>query len=183
MTGSPVVHAFADESHRKGKYLICAVTVTTTELDQTRRELRALRMSGQRRLHFADEGDRRRRSLLSEMSKLTIQTHVFVADDRDQTASRQLIIRRMIPLLREQGVKRLVMDSRQGQDHKDRATIHGLVGSAPRPVFEYTHLPSASEPLLWVPDAVAWAYGRGGQWHQQIQALGLLGQVTVAEAP
>ncbi len=178
-----MVHAFADESHRRGEYLICAVTVATSDLGRTRSELRALRLSGQRRLHFADEGDRRRRSLLSAMSQLGVQTHVFVADDRDQALSRERLIRAMIPLLREQGVQRLVLDSRQGQDHKDRATIHELVGSAPRPEFEYTHLPSASEPLLWVPDAVAWAYGRGGQWRQQIRRLGLLGQVTATDAP
>jgi hypothetical protein len=28
----------------------------------------------------------------------------------------------------------------------------------------YLHSAPAAEPLLWLPDVIAWAYGRGGDW-------------------
>lgn len=180
VTGSSVVHAFADESYRKGTYLICAAIVAVADLDRTRRDLRALLLPGQRRLHFADEGDRRRRLLLSEISRLPIPTHVFSAAGQNQTAARDDILFAMVPAMRAQGVTRLVMDSREGQDHKDRTTIRRLIGSHPQPIFEYSHERSQHQPLLWVPDAVAWAFGRGGQWRKRVEDLGLVGDVTVA---
>lgn len=28
-----------------------------------------------------------------------------------------------------------------------------------------------SEPLLWVPDALAWAYGKGGDWRRRMDGV------------
>ena len=102
-----------------------------------------------------DESDTRRKSLLSAMARLASRTQVFAAKGKDQTNSRDLTLQHMVPILREQGVNRLVPDSREGQDKRDRTTIHRLVGSDPQPAFGYTPLPSSDEPLLWVPDATA----------------------------
>jgi hypothetical protein len=33
----------------------------------------------------------------------------------------------------------------------------------------YRHCPSRHEPLLWVPDAIGWCWGRGGVWKQLIK--------------
>jgi hypothetical protein len=30
--------------------------------------------------------------------------------------------------------------------------------------FHYLHAAPTSEPLLWLPDILAWAYGAGGDW-------------------
>jgi hypothetical protein len=33
--------------------------------------------------------------------------------------------------------------------------------------MNYLHGAPSSEPLLWLPDIVAWAYGRGGDWFRR----------------
>jgi hypothetical protein len=35
----------------------------------------------------------------------------------------------------------------------------------------YEHLKPHEEPLLWVPDAVAWCYGNGGDWRRRVAPL------------
>lgn len=40
-----------------------------------------------------------------------------------------------------------------------------------------THSPAPVEPLLWIADAVAWAWGRGGRWRVQATELSLLAAV------
>jgi len=45
--------------------------------------------------------------------------------------------------------------------------------------FEYTHRRRREEPCLWVPDAIAWAYARGGPWRARIQPL--VAAVTVVD--
>lgn len=57
-------HAFADESVRRG-YLICAVVLAEGDLSAARQAMRVLRKPGQRTIHMATEGGRRRREIVS----------------------------------------------------------------------------------------------------------------------
>lgn len=166
-------HAFADESHRKGQYLMCATAVSISDLPKTRRMLRDLRLRGQRRIHFANESDSRRKSILATLTHLDMTNAIYIAPGREQAAARRTILQKMVTDLRAQGVTRLVLDSRQGQDHKDRSTIHVLLQNDTESAFEYGHERSAHEPVLWVPDAVAWAWGRGGEWRRRAERLRL----------
>lgn len=143
--------------------------------------LRGLCLPNQRRIHFVDESNARRRKILTALADLGVSSHVFVGTSRDQRAVRHAILQEMVRTLRSLGVKRLVLDWREGQDQKDRATIRDAIGGNPEPPFEHTHLRSATEPMLWAPDAVAWAWGRGGEWRRQIEDLGLIDSVTVVE--
>ena len=58
---TPPLHAFVDESSRRNSYAICAATISIDDLDSTRKQLRALLLAGQRRIHFTTESDSRRR--------------------------------------------------------------------------------------------------------------------------
>lgn len=178
-----VLHGFVDESTRRNDYVICAATVPTSELASARKALHQLRAPKQNFIHFVSESDARRGKILTAMSELKTTTTIYVARSRDQVAARTAILETMIPELRNTGVRRLILDSRQGQDHRDRATIYGAVRGEPEPEFRYDHHPSASEPLLWVPDAVAWAWGRGGRWKSQTEDLGLVTRVVAVQVP
>jgi hypothetical protein len=35
----------------------------------------------------------------------------------------------------------------------------------------YRHLPSAQEPLLWLPDIIAWCVGKGGEFESLVRPL------------
>lgn len=170
-------HAFIDESTRGRRYLICAVTISSADLGAARASLRALRPSGQRRIHFVTESDQRRRSLLKEMSTIHVSSTIYVADHRDQVRARGAIVATAVTQLHRAGVSRLVLESRDNQDHRDRAVIYQSLGADPAPPLQYTHATAAAEPLLWIPDAVAWAWGRGGDWRKRVEALGLVDAV------
>ena len=92
-------------------------------------------------------------------------------------------MKQMVVELRQEGVSHLVLHAREGEDHRDRSAIHEVIGSRPDPTFQYSHQPSATEPLLWVPDAVAWAGGRGGHWRKRVEELHLIRFVTHVEVP
>lgn len=177
------LHAYADESYRRGSYLICAATVAVHERGAAQKEMRGLLAPRQRRLHFVDESDRRRRIILSAIATLETSTVIYVASDRSQSAARAAILGTMVPDLHRRGVNRLVLDSREGLDGKDRATIHRAVRLSRIDGFSYVHQHSASEPLLWVPDAVAWAWGRGGDWRRRCVDLDLITEVLDVDLP
>jgi hypothetical protein len=37
--------------------------------------------------------------------------------------------------------------------------------------------------MLWVPDAIAWAFGRGGKWKRQLDQLDLVDRVVHVHVP
>jgi hypothetical protein len=175
-------HAFLDESARGPIYLMCAASVEVGQLDSARRSVRTLCAPGQRRIHFATEGDQRRRQLLSHFSALDARCFVYVAHHHDQVEARSAIVKHAALHLLGLGVGRIVLEARQGQDHRDRADLFGVVGGdRGGSTITYTHHTASAEPLLWIADAVAWAWGRGGVWRKQVVDLGLVAGVeTVA---
>lgn len=176
-------HAFIDESARSHKYLICAATLTPADVETARQTLRGLRAKGQRRIHFATESDRRRRQLLGAISSLESSSGIYAAPGKDQVAARAAILSTAVVHLRDEGVGRLIIETRKGQDHRDRSVIYQTVGPHPQPEFYYSHQAAAEEPLLWIPDAIAWAWGRGGNWRGLVEDLGLIKGVVEVTVP
>lgn len=72
-----MLYAYVDESQRSGRYLLCAVVVDAGSVGLLRRRVRKLLLPGQRRLHFNNEGNRRRRSIASAIVTLDVDV-----DDR-----------------------------------------------------------------------------------------------------
>jgi len=175
--------AFVDESRRGPTYKMCAALIVDRELEPARKALRAMRAQGQRRIHFATESDRQRRRLLAQMAELELSTIIYSIRHPADLDARSHILRTMVPDLRSRGVRRLVLESRESQDPRDRADLYRLVGPNPQPVFAYSHQTPTSEPLLWIPDAVAWAWGRGGGWRRRLGSLGLIDAAIAVEYP
>lgn len=176
-------HAFVDESVRGSSYYMCVTLISSDMVAMTRRRLGSLKLPGQRRIHFAAESDRRRRALLREIAVLKTASVIYRADNRDQITARSAIIKRMLSDLCKAGVDRLVLESRKGQDGRDRSTIHRVSRTTPKPIPAYTHLNPVSEPMLWIPDAVAWAWGRGGRWKTILHELELVVHFQLVNVP
>ena len=172
------LHAFVDESIRGQRYVICAVLIPVGSLGSARRALRHLRAPRQRRIHFATESNERRRAALGAMAALEPTPVVFFADNRDQVAARARILAAMVAYLQIVGVTRVVIESRERQDDRDRSVLFETLGRHPAPPLTYVHRRAADEPLLWIADAIAWAWGRGGTWRTQLAHLGILPRVT-----
>ena len=75
----------------------------------------------------------------------------------------------MVSPLLNRGVQRLIIESRQGRDQRDRQVLVEELGRLDRPQpLRYMHLPPHGDPLLWVADALAWSHSAGGAWRARI---------------
>lgn len=165
-------HAFADESARRG-YLVCVVVLTPTGMVQARQVLQSLRKAGQHRIHMTSESPRRRKEILSAVCGLDMSAYLYQADlnGRSQRGARDGCLRAAVPDLVSLGVGRLMIESCD-QDHQDRQVIREMAEKADvLDDFNYGHGRPSTEPLLWLPDIVAWAYGRGGDWRRRTQQI------------
>jgi hypothetical protein len=61
----------------------------------------------------------------------------------------------------------LYIERRDGLDDHDRETIVRARESMPALSFE--HLRPHGDPLLWIPDAFAWAVGARGEWLDRVR--------------
>jgi hypothetical protein len=162
---------FIDESIRSNRYLLCAASVEASRAGQLRRDVRGMLLPGQRRLHFRLEGKRRRRLLLARLVKLDLDIHIFqsrITPERTAEGTRA----RCLSMLVEQaqaggGAATLYIERRDGLDDHDRETIVRTRES--KPALNFEHLRPQSEPLLWIPDAFAWAVGARGEWLDRVR--------------
>jgi hypothetical protein len=68
------------------------------------------------------------------------------------------------------GAVRLVLERLETQEHADRRCIRATLVD-PEAQLIYRHESAQLEPLLWAADAIAWAYGAGGDWRRRIDQL------------
>ena len=165
------VHAFVDESQRE-RYMICAAIISPSDLQAARRALRKMLLPRQSRLHFVSESRQRRQSLLDAMCELPVRTRLYTSAEKEPVARQRAFEALFAELLVLKG-QRLVIECREAsQDDRERRLIAQAVrqGAAPTDL-SYCHLQGREEPLLWVADAVAWAYGAGREWRLRTDVL------------
>lgn len=169
MTGR---HAFVDESKRGG-YIVVAAIVVPGDLDSARRALRGLLLPGQSALHFKNERDGRRRQLLSGMCGLPVEALVYVSGAKGQVEARRACLEAVVSDVVGECAERLVLELSEGDVAADRRTLFEAVRKhgGPEAPLRYDHLRAPAEPLLWVPDAVAWAWSHGGPWRDRVSPL------------
>ncbi|MFD4674607.1 hypothetical protein ACFWNN_33135 [Lentzea sp. NPDC058450] len=177
------VHAFVDESRRNDTYLLAVALIDPGQLTKLRKLLMGLRMPNQRELHFKKETPARRKQILSTLGSAVVQVDVYLACCRKgEERARQTCVARLTDDVLKVGVTRLVFDSREVRDDHDLLTIRTTLGKSSWGTgLFYEHLPSENDPLLWIPDIVAWCYGAGGDWLRRVQPL--MGNVIDTRKP
>lgn len=165
------VHVFVDESQR-ARYMIGAAVISPGDLRTARRGLRGMLLPRQGRLHFVKESQQRRRFLLDAMRDLPVRTRLYTSAEKESIARQRAMEALLVDML-ALGGQRLVIERREAsQDERERRLIATAVqrGAAPADL-SYVHCRARDEPLLWVSDAVAWAYGAGPQWRSRAEPL------------
>lgn len=128
--------AFVDESIRGQRYLMGCVLIEARHLTRVRRATAALVGEG-KCLHFHQELDSMRRSALELFASMPVRVTVVVC-------------------ARSHGLSEF---------HARDACLAEIVRSRlSEPSLVFDHRQGLREPLLWVADAVTWAYGAGGRW-------------------
>ncbi|MGQ0432437.1 MAG: hypothetical protein ACT452_08535 [Microthrixaceae bacterium] len=156
--------AFVDESIRTGSdgFYIVAAVIVVGDLEQGRDFARSLLLPGQVRLHWNEEGDRRRQLIVGALAELGAPSRVYVGrlgPDVRQARVRALGFNRLLWDLWSEGVDSLVIESRQEHnDRQDRRTILSAQRSRKAsPTLTYSFARPSDEPLLWLPDVLAGA--------------------------
>jgi hypothetical protein len=164
--------AYVDESARHG-YLVCAVVVLTDPA-VVPTAVRALARPGSGRVHMAKESPRQRRLVLSTVAALPVEAHLMrtTLTGRSQREGRDRCLTKLVGSAAITGVDRLILESCD-QDHQDRVVLAAALSSRPGSGggVAYDHRRPRQEVLLWLPDVIAWAYGRGGDWQTRANTV------------
>ena len=172
VSGEPLVHVFVDES-KAGPYLLVASVVLPSDVSAARGAVRSLHMPKQSRIHMTRESDARRRKILSALEKVGFRATVYrAAGYKTNGAAREACIDTLIRPLAVEPTARVTFECDTSQDERDRRQLYRLVrdlGCAER--VQYEHRLAVAEPLLAVPDAIGWAYARGGEFRRRAMPL------------
>jgi hypothetical protein len=164
-------HLFIDESKASG-YVLVAVAVAGSDVAFMRREITKLRRRGQSRVHFVKEDDSRRREIISKFVDLRIQAHVFRTTTKGDAAGREACIEALVGRALAIGIDRLVFEKDESIEDWDRKILfRELERRGARSQIIYEHEIARNEPLLWIPDGIAWCYSRGRDWKRRIEGL------------
>lgn len=163
-------HVFVDETKRQG-LLLTAAAVLPGELAMARRVLRGLVMPGQRRLHLVKESDGRKKKVLDAIAELAPVVTLYDARGLPHHQQRAACLRALVADLAAERVHRLVLERDDTLLEHDRKLLYREVREFGCAELRYEHLRAHEEPLLAIPDAVAWCWSRGGAWRERVREL------------
>ncbi|WP_104118423.1 hypothetical protein [Arthrobacter sp. B1805] len=167
-------HVFVDES-KAGSYYIAAAVISPTDVTATRSAIRGLRHKGSSSVHFNSERDSTRRAFLRGAASTGVKTVVYIVDGQPDKVARPACLGALIQDLCDAEAERLVLEQDDSLAAADRRIIHAELKTRGNTTLEYRHMRRTEEPLLWIADAVAWCFQKGGSWRTEAEPL--IGQV------
>jgi hypothetical protein len=157
-------HVFVDETKHRG-YLMVAATVT--DKIGLRASLRKLLLPNQRFLHMRDEREGRRRQIAATIAEAGVRATIYRASRGYPTEkqSRAACLRRLIHDNADGVQALIILDQDDSLLRWDRQRLIEFTrAEVCRDSVRYEHRRGQSEPLLAVPDAIAWCWAKGGAW-------------------
>lgn len=151
---------FVDESKAKG-LLVAAAVCVSGDVNEYRKRMRGLLLAGERRVHFKKESDPRRRKIVATIAEMDLNVRLYgrTTDDADgRRTCLEAVVRDAAPT-----AERLVIERDESTLTFDRRVLfdatrrHGCVST-----LTYELLAPSGDPMLWIPDAVAWCFNRSG---------------------
>lgn len=162
--------AFVDESLRPGRYLLGCVIVEASVAGPMRRQVRKLLLPNERRLHIRKSDRPQRLRILGTIAEWDFDARVYECRHRESVGAeeaRQLAVERIVTDLQQAGADTtMYIERREGADEHDRSTIIRV--RQRQPPLDFHHLRPTEDPLLWLPDCIAWAIGAGGEWSRAL---------------
>lgn len=126
------------------------------------------------------EGDASRKRIISGFSKLEISCHIFEkASYPSELEARTACLRQVLDGCELYHAASLTIERDESLQRWERQFL--LTQQRDRSLaveFTYQWKNPIDEPLLWIPDVVAWAYAKGGDWRSRISDAGLVASVT-----
>lgn len=163
-------HVFVDETKRQS-LLLTAAAPPPQQVALARRVLRGLVLPGQRRLHLVKEREPRRKEILDAIAELAPVVTVYDAAACPRRRQREACLRALVADLAASRAERVVLERDEAVLEVDRSVLYHRVRELGATELRYEHLRAHEEPLLAIPDAVAWCWSRGGMWRQRVREL------------
>ena len=159
---------YIDESKARN-YLMVAAAVIPTDDREVRRAVAELLLPGQRRLHMKNESDRRRRKILSVVADLSLTARLYDAGaaSRPQLVRRRACIDAIVLEATQANHGHLVFEQDESLVRADREALIEAIRAARATHLTYEHRQARDELLLAIPDALAWAWAKGGDWRRR----------------
>ena len=168
-------HVFVDESKVRG-LLVAAVVSSATDVNVHRRAMASLLMPRQRRLHFTKESAARQRQILGVIDTLDLTFRLYQAA-RNDAAGRQACLFAVVEDAADHA-ERLVVERDETTLDFDRRVLYSAARKhGCTETLQYELLAPHLDPMLWIPDAVAWAWTKGGEWRRRVSARSIVRKV------
>jgi len=168
------VQIFVDES-KAGGFLLAAAQVPCGAVSRVRDKVTALHLPKQVRLHFTNESPQRRRQIISTLASISdISATIYDASGygEDGKAGRDAAVAQMAAGAARIRASRIVLERDDSAVEQDSAIIRAQLADADvEDVTGVDHLRARDEPLLAIPDALAWCWAKGGEWRKLADPL------------
>jgi hypothetical protein len=159
-------HVFVDESKTKG-LLMAAIVCPAEAVNAHRRTMAGLLMPRERRIHFTKESPARRRKILSVIAEFGLVARLYQAD-KDNIAARRACLAMMVRDIAG-SAERLVIERDESTVTVDKQVLFRAARQYEcAESLQYELLAAHSDPLWWIPDAVAWSWMKGGEWRDLV---------------
>lgn len=160
--------AFIDESQRGDFYALASIALPHRHIGTARKAVRSLAPTKVARRHFTKESEPVRRRMLDVFRDLPGTSVVAVSKGhRSVTACRSELLSHLVTYLLGRGLDRIVFDHVDDAGRRrDLQTLWNTLGRRSRITYDH-EVAHTTEPLLWVPDAIAWCAGRP-EWRGQL---------------
>jgi hypothetical protein len=160
------LHVFVDENKARG-LLMAAAACSAPDVRRIRQTMSGLLMPRQRRIHFQKESPARQRKILAVVNELEISVALYAAPRTDADSRR-----RCLTAIVEDAAattERLVIERDESTLEFDAQVLYQAVRRySCADTLHYELLAPHLDPLLWIPDAVVWAWAKGGEWRQVV---------------
>lgn len=163
---------FVDESKQRD-YLLVASVHASGDLGELRTMMNRLTMPGQRRIHMKKESDSRRRQIVDAIVTADVTATVYNAGRHhfSELDARAACFRGLVEEAAALRDPMIVVEQDDSLLEWDRRQLFALVRSVGHPQMRYQHQRAGAEPLLGVPDAIAWCWAKGSDWRRRIQPV------------
>lgn len=173
--------AFVDESSAvrsdtRQEYLVGAALIPVEACDEVREHLRALALPGQIKLHWTDESEQRRRTIVSRIAELTpmtvVVTHLSERVKKNERCRRKCLEALYHDMVDMEVFDLLLEDRTPSQNNRDRQHIVALQGQGLDRRIRIAHQRGGDEPLLWIADVLLGAINSAELgWPAHLEAL------------
>jgi hypothetical protein len=109
-----------------------------------------------------------RRNYISAIEELEISARIYVASIGYEKLEARPRERCLKSVFQDYAKSKSITIESGSVDHLDRNLINRFVSEGIR-FPKVVHVEPNREPLLWLPDIIAWAYGRGGEWKRSVE--------------